>query len=75
MPKPCSKCSFKEEFIKVEPKKCNVCNIKLDGLYKEHLATDMHKSNKDILKTVKTLITSNKVTDLIKLVKDSKKHF
>jgi hypothetical protein len=75
MPKPCQKCSFKPETIKIEPKQCNVCNLKLDGLYKDHLATELHKSNKDIMKTVKSLIKSNKVTDLIAFVKNSKKHF
>ncbi len=75
MPKQCEKCLFKPETIKVEPKQCHVCRLKLDGPYKEHLLSEEHKQNKDILSTVKGLIKTNKVTDLVKLVKDSKKHF
>ena len=67
--------SFYANFKKKEASKCGLCKINLDISHKEHIATETHKQNKDILNQVKALISTNKKDELIKNLKDLSKHF
>jgi hypothetical protein len=75
MPKPCTQCGFTKEIKKKEATKCGLCKTVLNVPYKEHIATDNHKQNKDILKQVKSIIVSNKKNELMTKLNDLSKHF
>ncbi len=75
MPKPCTSCGFTKEIKKKEVLTCGLCKLKLDVPVKDHSVTETHKQNKNILKQVKALISTNKKDELMKNLNDLTKHF
>ena len=75
MSKPCTSCGFTKEIKKKEVSKCGLCKINLDVSVKDHSATETHKQNKNILKQVKSIISTNKKDELMKNLNDLTKHF